>query len=83
MAVTFIQKKHWEFVQGESNALKLSPHKYLIPSVSDEKYKFQISIDKKLSLFVLLLDDFRFGMITLLNFLRMRMNKIYTHFYRG
>ena len=55
-------------------------YKYLIPSVSDEKYEFQISIDKKLSLFVLLLDDFRFGMITLLNFLRMRINKIYTHF---
>ena len=27
--VTFIQKLHWEFVQGEFNPLKLSPHIYL------------------------------------------------------
>ena len=27
------QKKHWESVQGELNALKLSLHEYLIPYV--------------------------------------------------
>ena len=29
VAGTFIQKKHLESVQGESNALKLSPHIFL------------------------------------------------------
>ena len=28
MAVTFMQKMHWESVQGESNPLKLCTHEY-------------------------------------------------------
>ena len=43
-------------------------YKYLIPSVSDEKYESQISIDKSLNLFMLLLDAFKFGTNNIIEF---------------
>ena len=48
VAATFIQEKHWEFVQGELNALKLSPRKHLIPSVGDQTSSFFTSFSKDL-----------------------------------
>ena len=37
---TFIQKKHWEFIQGKLYALKLVPHKHVIPSVGHQTSSF-------------------------------------------